>query len=729
MTVSAKIDEAVALEQLKLVYGQLPGGLIITVVVAAVLGGAVSTEVSWSEIIIWWFSVLFVIGVRAESHRRFQTATVTGNGAPWRSIAVVGATMAGLAWGVGGAFFAGQLSNEYLFLVLLCACGMSITSIAYLSAVSDCHRGFLLGLNVPLFIYLVMVGTEVHWLLAILLVLFMAAVSRSSSSYNRNLTESLHLRFENTRLVEELTETNRLLISDLHERDRRAEQLRMGERIFDQISHLVRLGYWVYDKTAGAYDRVSPKCPELLGISREEMLGRYGSYDTHAQLLVEEDRQRYLQIINAALMADRSYRVQYRVLTAEGQRDLIETGEVFVGQDPRRSMVVGTLQDVTDMERTERELRDSDARFRVMFGSAGVGMAHFSQTGVLLDVNEAYSRFLGYERAALLNRSVFDLYFEEDVGSAKDTLTQILRGSADTLQFERRYRHRSGEPRWGLVTISRLVSSTQAENTFLSQVQDITGRIHADRERDQLLAELEQKNAELERFAYTISHDLKGPLITVRSFASLLSEDLAANSAPRVNDDLKHILNATSQMQERLRNLLHLARVSHDRALNEAVSTYDVCLSVVDLLQGQLSMAEIDIAVSTNLPIVSGNRERLSEVFQNLIENAVKFMGDQPSPQIIVDCSDVGDMVEFYVLDNGVGIDEPLREKIFDLFVTLDAKDPSSGVGLAIVRQIIEAHHGRVWVESGEGGEGTRVVFTLPSRPAVTTQLKQFAQT
>ena len=237
--------------------------------------------------------------------------------------------------------------------------------------------------------------------------------------------------------------------------------------------------------------------------------------------------------------------------------------------------------------------------------------------------------------------------------------------------------------------------------------------------RKKLISELENKNAELERFTYTVSHDLKSPLFTIRGFLGYLEQDALSGNHTRLKSDMQRIIDATDKMQRLLNELLELSRVG--RLKNEF--TYflfgDLVQEATELVQGRLMARGIHIFIDPNLPMVYGDRSRLTEVLQNLLDNAAKFMGDQADPQIEIGCfeQDVErGMPIFYIRDNGIGISSQHYDRVFGLFNKLDPKSDGTGIGLALVRRIIEVHGGRVWVES-EAGKGSTFFFTLPTQP------------
>jgi PAS domain S-box-containing protein len=233
-------------------------------------------------------------------------------------------------------------------------------------------------------------------------------------------------------------------------------------------------------------------------------------------------------------------------------------------------------------------------------------------------------------------------------------------------------------------------------------------------ERESLIEELETKNAELERFTYTVSHDLKSPLITIRGFLGFLEQDAASGNLERLHADIRRIADATDRMQHLLNDLLELSRVGRIMNDPEDVPFEEIAREAAALVEGRIMVRGVRVTIASGLPHVFGDRARLLEVMQNLVDNAVKFVGDQPEPLVEIGVRYDNAQPVFFVKDNGIGIDPRYQQKIFGLFDKLDPKSEGTGVGLALVKRIITVHGGRVWIESAGLGAGTTFCFTLP---------------
>jgi len=229
---------------------------------------------------------------------------------------------------------------------------------------------------------------------------------------------------------------------------------------------------------------------------------------------------------------------------------------------------------------------------------------------------------------------------------------------------------------------------------------------------------LERKNQELDRFAIRVSHDLKTPLITLAGFTGYLRKDILDGNTEKVERDLEQIDNAAKTMGKFVDELLDLSRVG--RIINPPtdVPFDEIVQDALKATEGPIRSHQVDVEVDAIFPFVNVDRMRVVQVMQNLITNAVKFMGDQPTPRINIGFEEVDGEHIFTVRDNGIGIAPEHHEQIFELFNKLDPEMEGTGIGLGLVKRIIEVHHGRIWVVS-EPGKGSTFKFTLQDMPKI----------
>lgn len=236
------------------------------------------------------------------------------------------------------------------------------------------------------------------------------------------------------------------------------------------------------------------------------------------------------------------------------------------------------------------------------------------------------------------------------------------------------------------------------------------------KELEEKTKEVEAKNKELSSFVFTVSHDLKTPLIALHGYLDLFSEEFQHITDEAGREYLDRILYNAKYMDKMINDLLKLSRAGRVVGTKRRFSTYKLVHEIFMCLYPKIQQKQIKFYISKNLPMIYGDRHRIQTVFENLIGNAIKYSSEKRESYVEIDCRNQKNMYEFIIKDNGIGIDPSEHERIFDVFQKCAKKDESSygtGVGLTIVKKIIEHHGGTVWVQS-KLDKGAAFYFTLP---------------
>ncbi|MDH7596723.1 MAG: HAMP domain-containing sensor histidine kinase [Methanothrix sp.] len=263
-----------------------------------------------------------------------------------------------------------------------------------------------------------------------------------------------------------------------------------------------------------------------------------------------------------------------------------------------------------------------------------------------------------------------------------------------------------------LIVIRQVIAIKENTMLYAAAQKELHQRIASEREKELLIKELEAKTSEMERFIYTVSHDLRSPLITVSGFLGFLRDDIEKGAWDKVRKDIEILESAVTKMDRLLQDTLELSRIGRMMNPPEDVPFSEIVREALEQTSERIRSRGVTVDVAEDLPVVHVDRMRAVEALVNLIENSAKYMGDQREPRIEIGCISDGETV-FYVKDNGIGIDPKNHQKIFELFYKVDNRSEGTGAGLAIVKRIIEVHGGRIWIES-ELGKGCTVFFTLP---------------
>jgi PAS domain S-box-containing protein len=377
--------------------------------------------------------------------------------------------------------------------------------------------------------------------------------------------------------------------------------------------------------------------------------------------------------------------------------------------------------EVEERQVIEIELRGSEAKFRSIIEESAEGIVLADEEGRIVEWNKTQEALTGLPRHQVVGQVSWDVAAQvtsqpENVSLFRTmVLYYINRGEAPDNQprMEVTYHHVDGSQR----IVEQVIFPIKVEHGYRIGMisSDITQKKNIEQEREELILELEKKNNELMRFAYTVSHDLKSPLISVESFLGYLERDLAVADTQKVVEDIGFIRNVTTLMSRLLDDILKLSRAGHITNAQRWIPFTEIVNEALELVHGRMVERGVKSSIAVDLPIVVGDRIRLVEVVQNLLENSIKFMGDQPQPEVEIGCrgKDEKGRWVIYIKDNGIGIDSKHYNMIFEPFFRLNNTTEGTGIGLALVAMIIESHGGRIWVESEGVSFGSTFFFTL----------------
>ncbi|MDH3760766.1 MAG: PAS domain-containing protein [Gammaproteobacteria bacterium] len=522
------------------------------------------------------------------------------------------------------------------------------------------------------------------------------------------------------------------------------------DAFIDASHRIAHLGYceWDYDK--GRIISCTPHYAEIFGMSVDEVIESQSSWEKVLAQLHPEDRARYAQSHEEQL-GKGTHEIEYRIFRKDGAISHIrEVGIVFFDEQGKASESMGLLQDISEQKERIQDLENRDAMAQQVETITDIG--HFIwdiRKNQYRFTSPGYLRILGTEREPHEHKvNSLDDYLAEIHEDDRELVSEAYRqhfSKDHQLNIEYRVVPGDGSERWIREKSVVIEDDTSGDNQVIGVIQEITDQKISEQllrdardsletevelrtrkltetvdrlnteisEREVISTELEAKNAELERFTYTVSHDLKSPLVTIRGFLGLLEKDIEAADSKRIAEDIKKLKNATDTMGMLLNDLLELSQVG--RVVGETVSCSLSALvkQATELVKSDLDSSAIEIIVE-DMPSVKVDESRIVEVFLNLLENAIKFSGEQESPRIHISAKPMDGMICCSVRDNGIGIDEQYHDQIFELFERLDAQVDGTGIGLALVKRIIESHGGIIWVESEGPGLGCTMSLTLP---------------
>ena len=375
---------------------------------------------------------------------------------------------------------------------------------------------------------------------------------------------------------------------------------------------------------------------------------------------------------------------------------------------------------------TEDALRENEIKFRTLIENLSEGILLLDEHGTVIEWNPSQESITDMSREDVIGKPIWDIQFQlmpenrRTPGfyeKMKEKSIKIL-SSGDFTNFNHTIAGPIQSAKGNIRHILQTSFPVLTQNRFRvgSIMRDISSQIQAETDRNNLIAELKSKNTELEQFTYTFSHDLKAPLITIKGFLGLLEKDALNGNIELMKKDISRIAHASDKMQRLLNELLELSRIGRIVNPSLEVPFERIVQDAMASVHGRLGARGVKVNVMENLPVVFVDQTRVNQVVQNLLDNAAKFMGDQTDPNIEIGTQgiDKDGKPILYIRDNGIGIESHQLETAFGLFQKLDISAEGTGVGLALVKRIIEVHGGRVWIASDGRGQGTTVFFTLP---------------
>jgi PAS domain S-box-containing protein len=472
------------------------------------------------------------------------------------------------------------------------------------------------------------------------------------------------------------------------------------------------MGTWSWDIETGAV-KWSDQIENIFGMQKGEFDGQYSTY---LSIIHPEDLPRVQNTIQRALEEkDFIYFVEHRIRLPDGEIRWLEgRGNVYRNSAGQPVRMAGTVVDVTDRKGSEDALRQAEENYRNIVENSAHGIFQSTPEGRFLSTNTAMARIYGYDSSQEFIDAISAISPQLYANPLdREVFIHTLEKDGAIYGFQAKHLRKDGSIIW-ISSNARAVQNRSGKIMYYEgTVEDITSRKEAEVERERLLNELSAKNAELERFVYTVSHDLKSPLVTIVGFLGFLEDDFQTGNTEALHKDMERIYRAAFKMQDLLKDLLDLSRIGRMMNESEIVSFNALVNEALELTEGRLHERGIQVDVESDMPSVYGDAKRLLELVQNLIDNAAKYMGNQPEPRIEIGCQGFEEEKPiFFVRDNGIGIAPEHHDRIFGLFNKLDPDVEGTGIGLALVKRIVEYHGGRIWVES-EAGKGATFLFTL----------------
>lgn len=465
------------------------------------------------------------------------------------------------------------------------------------------------------------------------------------------------------------------------------------------------LGTWEWDRSSGEV-RWSDNMEHVHGMEPGTFQHTFESFLANVH---PADRDRVCDTIERSLRDMGDYQVEYRV--NDPQRELwVECkGRVFRDSEGQALGLTGICANIS-------ERKQSEQRFRLAVEASPNAVVMLDHEGRVTFANQQVTRLFGHQRETLVGEPIQRLLPHDGPGQ-HPVLRRLREGDADHGPGE--ITEATGVDAGGRVLpVSVAVNpiTVGAQRYVLCALTDISERKRAEENIRRVNEQLWRKNQEMEQFVYSVSHDLKSPLVTVTGFVGMLKEDLAAGNSEGATDSVERIERATRRMSALINDLLQLSRIGRVEIDRQTVSLQEVIGDLQQDMKDRFEARGARLVVEEPLPNVSADRARVVEVLDNLLSNALKYGCTSPGAVVTVGAVRHPSETCIFVRDQGPGIPKAYHGKIFQAFQRLSNSADGTGIGLAIVEKIMRTHGGRVWVDSDEG-KGSEFWLAFPERP------------
>jgi PAS domain S-box-containing protein len=471
-----------------------------------------------------------------------------------------------------------------------------------------------------------------------------------------------------------------------------------GNKSDDRISRILGLITKFVQSDLSAHEKISEKGDELDAI--------IAGLNTLGEELNEK--------LSNLKFSEQRINLLLDVLLKTTIMDFSQKADVSEKGDEIDALAAGlnTLSEELDFYITS--LNESRERFRLLVEEVkDYAIFMIDPNGNILSWNKGAERIKGYKTDEIIGKNISVFYTEEEIKRGEPEYNLKTAKKTGRYETEGLRVRKNGTVFLANVVLTALYDNEKNLRGYAKVTRDITELRKSEEEIKQKTEELARSNAELEKFAYVASHDLQEPLRTITSYLQLLKNRYEDKLDKDANDFINFASDGSSRMRNLIRSILEYSRINRIKPF-EAVDCNKLVEEVLKNIE--LVIKETGTIVqSDKLPVVMGDQVLLSELFQNIISNAIKFKNGQP-PEIKISCVKKEGYYLFSIKDNGIGIEEKYGEKIFEIFQRLHSIDkyPGTGMGLAICKKIVERHGGKIWMES-ELGKGTTFYFTIKS--------------
>lgn len=505
------------------------------------------------------------------------------------------------------------------------------------------------------------------------------------------------------------------ILSNINETKELESRLEEQSQFLEQVLERSLTGMYLYDLESQKNIYVNPEYTNLTGYTQEDL----EEQQSQNGLLpfFHPDDQEAIRLHVAEVVADKKQEgigIEYRFRHKDGNWRWFYSRDSIYAYDEsgEAQQMLGSFFDITDLKDREQQIRRLAQEYSTTFEQAGVGIAHMSMEGRFIKVNAKLKEILEYDDDALRQLHFTEVTHPEDRDKGIDAMRQFRMGQSDSYETEKRYVSRTGRTVWAHLVVSLVSGDANNQPYLVCIIDDITNQ-------KILATKLSESNSALERFAYSASHDLQEPMRKISAFSGALERRLQSQLDDEETLSLLHrITDASTRMGDMIDNLLQLSRASRSPLEYQHVHLSALLAIALDDLSNRLTALDVCVRLDRDIEITL-DPKAFNQVIRNLLSNSISYRKPQRPLRIDIRAKKTVDSWVLEFSDNGIGIDADKAEQIFEPFKRLVGRDiPGTGMGLAICRQIVNAHGGSIFASS-QPDEGMTIRIEIPSDHAL----------
>ena len=411
----------------------------------------------------------------------------------------------------------------------------------------------------------------------------------------------------------------------------------------------------------------------------------------------------FKSLINSGSITD----FHVNIITKKKKKKLVHINASIIYDKGVPVAAQGIVRDITIDNKYKKSIEAEKDKYRAITRNMNLGLLEVSTQNEILMCNQSFVEMSGFSQEELIGKIASELLLDsEECKTIKNQYSNRQKGASNS--YEIKIRKKSGDIRYWLVSGAPNYNLESEVIGSIGVHLDITDFKNLEIQKENLLSELAKSNEELQEYAHIVSHDLKSPLRNINALVSWLKEDNIDKLDSESVGNFELIGMTLEKMEQLISDILNYSTIGSPVREKKPVNLDDVVHGLIDIIY---KPDHIKVEVLNTLPTLNGDETKLQQLFQNLISNAIKFI-DKEEGLVKIMANELPTHYQFYIQDNGIGIEDKFHDRIFKIFHVLNKNKDSTGIGLSIVKKIVDLHDGEIWLES-EPDKGTTFFFTI----------------